>query len=78
LISEIIHLKEKWEWVGFLITPVIILLKVFLVALCLDIGNFLIDLKLSFKQLFHIAILGETIFIISAFIRIFWLRLLLS
>ena len=62
LISKIIDIKNKWDWISFLIIPLIIFIKVLFVAICLEAGNFIVDLKLKFKQLLKIAIFGETVF----------------
>jgi len=75
LISKIVDLKNKWDWIVLLITPINIIIKVLFVAVCLDIGNFIIDLKLKFKQLLRIALFGETVFLTVAFIRLIWLLL---
>jgi hypothetical protein len=75
LISKIINFKNKWDWIGFLVTPLLIFLKVLFVAACLAVGNFVLDLKLKFKQLFRIAILAETIFLVASFVRIVWFLL---
>lgn len=74
-ISQFLILRNKWDWVGFLIIPVFTMIKILFVATCLEVGSFIVDLKLKFKQLFKIVVLAETIFVISAFIRVGWLFL---
>ncbi len=75
LISKIINLKNKWDWIFFLITPLILFIKVLFVTVCLGVGNFILDWKLKLKQLFRIAIIAETVFLLAAFVRIIWFLL---
>lgn len=72
LINKFLNLKHKWDWVGFLITPILLFVKILFVAICLEVGNFIFDLKLNFKQLIKIVVLAETVLLIAAFVRVFW------
>ncbi len=74
-IRQLLTFRNKWDWIGFLIIPLLILVKISLVAVCLEVGNFIIDLKLKFKQLFKIALLGEAIFLIAALTKIIYFLL---
>lgn len=60
LISKIINLKNKWDWVGFIILPIFLFIKVLSVATCFEVGNFVFDWKLKFKQLLRAAMDRET------------------
>ncbi|MFP4022880.1 MAG: hypothetical protein ACLFVR_00010 [Thiohalospira sp.] len=72
VLNKIISLRNKWDWVGFIISPFFLFVKILLVATCLEIGNFIFDWKLQLKQLLRIVILAETIFLIVAIVRIIW------
>jgi len=65
-LKNLIEGQTKWSWVGYAITPIIILLRTSLVALCLSIGLFFYDIekKIKFKQLFRVALIGEFILVL--------------
>lgn len=75
IIYKIINFKNKWDWLGFVILPIFLFVKVLVVAVCLEVGNFILDWKLQFKQLLRIVILAETVFLFVAFLRIIWFLL---
>ena len=60
-IENYLELQDKWKWIGYLILPVIILLRCALVSICLSLGYFFYDItnKIKFKQFFRIAVIGE-------------------
>lgn len=72
LINKFLNIKNKWDWIGFFIAPILLIVKILFVGICLEVGNFIFDLKLNFKQLIKIVILAETVFLIAAFVRVFW------
>jgi hypothetical protein len=41
-IQEVVASNKKWEWLGYAIMPIIILIKIALVAMCLSIGMFFV------------------------------------
>ncbi|MCA4893611.1 MAG: hypothetical protein ING84_01240 [Cytophagales bacterium] len=74
-INELIDLNKKWNWVIYLITPMLYLLKFFLVAICLSMGVFLFRFEVGLKVLFKIALLSEFIFLFPSIIKLFWFNL---
>lgn len=77
-ITQMIELNRDWAWLNYVLLPIFVLIKVFLVSVCLLIGVLLSDIKLSFRKVFQIVLIAEMIYLIPAFIRtfyfIFWLR----
>ena len=71
-IEKMLALQEKWQWVGYIVIPLIYLLKFSLIAMCLSIGAVLGNQKVSFKKLFHIVMIAEAIFLLPAIIKIVW------
>ncbi len=71
-ISEIISTSEKWEWFSYVIIPFYYLIKIFLVGVCIYIGSVVIGVDISFKKIFHVALLAETVFLIPSIYRVFW------
>jgi hypothetical protein len=66
--------QQKWSWVSYFILPIIILIRSSFVALCLSIGLFFYDMesKYNFKHLFKIALLGEFIFLLVGFLKLYY------
>jgi len=74
-IKEFITIQKKWEWIGYLVIPVLLLLKWVLTTLSIYIGTVFFDLKASFKKLFHIVMISEIVFLIPALVKFIWLYL---
>jgi len=67
-LDKLIENQQKWQWLGYAIIPLIILIRSGLVAISLSVGNFFYtidndeseyDNQPKFKQFFRIALLGE-------------------
>ncbi|WP_316844823.1 hypothetical protein [Pedobacter psychrodurus] len=58
-IDELFDFQEKYAWIGFAFIPVWLLLKNFVVSLCLQIGLILNNTKLKSGATFKIAITAE-------------------
>jgi hypothetical protein len=64
--------QEKWEWLGYLIVPFILLIKWGLTAIPFYIGAIFFDLKLTFKKAFHIVLVSEVVFLILILVKFSW------
>ena len=64
-IEKIVSSRNKWFWLEYLLIPLLVLVRVFLVALCLSIGMFFYEMenKLKFTQFFRIALRGEFVLV---------------
>lgn len=71
-INNLIQQGKKWKFIGLIISPILILIKCSLAALCLSIGIFIFNDRFEFEKMFEISIKAEFIFIIPAFIKILW------
>tara|TARA_R110002033_G_C3890885_1_gene238823 strand:- start:2894 stop:3532 length:639 start_codon:yes stop_codon:yes gene_type:complete len=73
-VDKIIQNQQKWEWVGYTIIPIIILIRSSLVAICLNIGMFFYNMEhpYKFKQFLRIALIGEFVLVLVGFSRIFY------
>lgn len=71
-IADYLANQKKWEWLGYVIIPIIILLRSSLVATCLSIGMFFYNMehKLKFKQFFKVALLGEFVLVLVGFVKL--------
>lgn len=67
-VEKLIQSQEKWAWLGYVIIPLLVLLRSSLVAMCLSIGNFLYNLNatktIKFKHFLRIALLGEFVLLL--------------
>ncbi len=73
-VDELLNGQKKWEWLGYVIIPLVILLRSSLVAMCLSVGMFFYDMehKLKFKQFFRIALLGEFVLVLVGFAKLMY------
>ena len=55
-VEALLEMKNKWLWVGYIITPLIVLLQVFFVASCLTTGALIGNIKGSFRFFFGIVL----------------------
>lgn len=68
-IKEFLEFKHKWDWIAYLIIPVILFFKFLFVALCLETGSIFQGYKTSFKQMFHIAMFSELVFLFAQMLK---------
>ncbi|WP_460484774.1 hypothetical protein [Capnocytophaga sp. HP1101] len=71
-INEVLSFKDKWQWVGYVSVPVLLLIKISVTALLIDIGYVFYNEKLPYKQLFRMALLGEGIFLFVPIVKLCW------
>ncbi|WP_175460257.1 hypothetical protein [Flavobacterium frigoris] len=72
-LEKYLNLREKWAFVSYLLIPVIILIKLVLISSILNISMFMFsEKKIKFKQLFHIIIKAEFIFLLVPIFKIIW------
>lgn len=71
-IEKIIESQQKWEWVGYFVIPLVVLIRTSLVAICLSIGMFFYNMEhpFKFKQFFRIALLGEFVLVLVGFFKL--------
>lgn len=71
-IYKIVEAGSTWQWINYVILPLIYLLKFFFVASCLSIGALIFSNTISIKDLFRVTMISEFIFFIPSIIKIFW------
>ena len=69
-ITSIIEQSQKWQWLGYLFIPIVILIRVSFTAICLYIGLFLDNIKVRFKDLFKIALLADFVFVLAGLAKL--------
>jgi hypothetical protein len=63
-IEDILQLRRDWLWLGYLVIPVIYLVKITIVTFCLLTGVFLWGYSIRFKSLFFVCLKAEFIYLI--------------
>jgi hypothetical protein len=71
-IRSFLDLQYKYQWISYLILPLIYMLKLSLLSIALLAGTIFWDIKISFKKLFQIALIAEFLFIIPSLIKLVW------
>ncbi|AZJ35577.1 hypothetical protein [Tenacibaculum singaporense] len=69
---DLLNFKEKWEWLGYLSFPFILLLKLLIISAILDVGCFFFEKNIKFNKLFDIVIKSEYIFLLVILVKTFW------
>lgn len=70
-ISEYLSLREKLKVIGYFFIPVALVIKLLLIAMCINIGALFADYEIGFGKIFKITVLSEIVFIIGNLIRSF-------
>ena len=71
-INELIEINKKWEWLGYLFIPVLLMIKVSVISAVLHIGLFFFNQKIQYKTIFKAVTKAEFIFIFMAVIKLVW------
>lgn len=72
-IKEILHLQDKWQWVGYIFVPIYILLKTAIISSILYIGTFFFSKKdIDFKNIWNCVVKAEFIFLLIPIFKIIW------
>ncbi len=69
-IEAMLKFQEKWAWLVYVLLPIFLLFRMFLVSLCLLAGAILSEIRINFQQVFQIVLISEIIYLIPAFIQI--------
>lgn len=71
-IEKFIGFQKKWQWIGYVFIPVILLIKTILIATVLYIGLFFSNRDLKFNRLWDVVIKAEFIFLLVPVFKIIW------
>lgn len=71
-IQDVVHRSKEWDWLSYLLIPLLYTIKCSLVALCLGIGLFFVTDRFEFKKLFGVAAAAEFVFLIPAVGKLLW------
>jgi len=71
-VEEIIKSKNKWEWLGYVLIPVFLSIKISVIAAVLDVGCFFFGKDIKYKQLFNIVVKAEFVFLLVIVFKTAW------
>jgi hypothetical protein len=72
-IREMIAMRERYAWLGYVLTPVFVALRVAYAALCLSVGAILAEYRaMSYRRLFKAALLCEGVFVLRSALTTGW------
>lgn len=72
-IEKVFEFQEKWRWVSYALVPLLLLLKISLIASILYIAAFFYSkAKVTFKQLFNAVVKAEFVFLGVGVLKIVW------
>ena len=72
-IKEYLKFQDKWQWVGYFMIPILLLIKTVLITIVLYIGMFFINKSVvTFKVIWKIVINSEFIFLFIPICKIIW------
>lgn len=72
-IEQLIANQKKWEWLGYAVVPLIVLIRTSLVAMVLSVGTFIYYIgeveHPKFKDFFGIALRGEFVLVLVGYFK---------
>ena len=71
-ISEILAVGKKWEWLSYVLLPLLLFFKVLFVVICFSIGTLILGVHSTSKKLFEIGVSAEFIFLIPSVLKLLW------
>ncbi|TAE31991.1 MAG: hypothetical protein EAZ91_05930 [Cytophagales bacterium] len=74
-IQGLLQQGERYQWIGYVLVPVVYLLKLTLVGSCLSLCLYLWRGQFQFGACFRVAAVAETVFWLSALGKVLWFLL---
>lgn len=69
-IAKMIEQSQKWQWLGYVFIPIVVLIRVGFTATCLYTGLFVAELKVRFRDLFKVALLADFVFGLALLLKL--------
>ena len=71
-IKEFTTTQKKWEWIGYLFIPLMLVIKWFLISVPIYVGNIFFEFKISYKKIVQLVMVSELIFLLLAVVKFVW------
>jgi len=69
-IAKMIEQANKWQGLGYVFIPMVVLIRVGYTATCLYTGLFVAELKVRFRDLFKVALLADFVFVLAGLVKL--------
>lgn len=71
-IKIFINIQEKGQWLGYFLLPLLLLIKISIIAATIDGGCFFFSKEIKYKKLFNIVVKAEFIFLLVIIVKTAW------
>jgi len=71
-IEKALNFQQKWEWIAYLLLPLLLIIKISIIALILDVGCFFFDKEIKYKKLFNIVTKADFVFLGVMILKTIW------
>lgn len=71
-LEKLIETRQKWQWIGYLLIPLLLLIKITVISGILDIGCIFFGKEIKYKKLFNIVIKAEFVFLFVIVFKTVW------
>lgn len=68
-ITTIIYLIKKLKWIGYILIPIVLFVKIYLISFCIEIGVIFKSYKVNIKNIFHVVLVAELVFLTQQIVR---------
>lgn len=75
-VEDLLNVRNKWEWLAYVVIPLMLLIKVSVIAFVLDVGLFFFSKKIAYKKLFGMVVRAEFVFLLVVIIKTIWFSLI--
>lgn len=69
-IEALVLQQQKYKWLSYVIAPIALLMQVFLITLCLNVGTILFEYKVGFRKLFGMVIRATAVIAVISTIQL--------
>lgn len=72
-IEQYFEFQDKWQWLGYVFVPIMLIIKTTIIASAIYIGTFFFcKISVTFKQLWGIVVKSEFVFLLVGIFKIIW------
>ncbi len=75
-IEKMLNHRKEYAWIGFVMMPIFMLVRMCFTTLCLLSATIMQDIKIGFRRIFQIVLLSEVVYLIPAIISLVYFLLI--
>jgi hypothetical protein len=69
---DYLRFRKDLEWVGYIVMPIILFIKLSMIAAIIDVGCFFFEKEIKYKKLFNIVVKAEFVFLGVILLKTEW------